>query len=74
MFEISARTLVVAVQAVDAEIVRLRSLPENQTVPGDEELLVQYETAAEELEEVYADAAQLVVNLPAYAQLVHRED
>lgn len=74
MFEISAKTLVVAVQSVDAEILRLRSLPENETVPGDEELLVQYETAAEELEEVYAGAARLITNLPAYSQLVHRED
>lgn len=74
MFEISAKTLVVAVQSVDAEILRLRSLPENETVPGDEERLVQFETAAEELEEVYADAAQLITNLPSYSQLVHRQD
>ncbi len=74
MPEISGRTLVIAVQAVDTEIRRLRSLPEHAVVPGDEERLVQCENAAEELEEAYAEAARLITNLPPYSLLVHRED
>lgn len=74
MPEISGRTLVIAVQAVDTEIRRLRSLPDDEVVADDEELLVQYETAAEELEEAYAEAARSITNLPPYSRLVHRGD
>lgn len=74
MPEISGRTLVMAVQAIEREIDRLRALPEESTVAGDDELLLQYERAADELEEVYAEAAQSIVNLPPYSQLVRRED
>jgi len=70
--EISGRTLVMVVQAVEAEIQRIRSLPEALTVPGDEILLVDYENAAEELESAYAEAVQIQPNLPPYEQLVHR--
>ena len=72
--EVSAKTLVMAVQAVDAEIRRLRALPEEAVVPGDELLLVDFETAAEELEEAYAEAMRTYSNLPPYSQLVNRRD
>ena len=74
MPEVSAKTLVMAVQAVEAEIRRLRALPEAEVVPGDELLLVDLETAAEELEEAYAEAARTHTNLPPYSQLVNRRD
>jgi hypothetical protein len=74
MPEISGKALALAVQAVDAEIRRLQSLPEDEVVPGDDELLVQYETAAEELEDAYMEAAKSITNLPPYSQLVHRGD
>lgn len=74
MPKISDHTLVLAVQAIDTEIWRLLSLPEEVIVPGDQELLVQYQTAAEELEEAYAETAARVVNLPPYATLVRQSD
>jgi hypothetical protein len=74
MPEISGRTLVLAVKAVDAEIRRLRSLSDEEALPEDDELLLKYENAAEELEDAYAVAAQSITNLPAYSQLVRRDD
>lgn len=72
MPEVSGRTLVMAIQAVDAEIRRLRALPDDAAVPGDDERLVDFENAAEELEQAYAEAMRTVANLPPYAQLVGR--
>lgn len=72
MSEVNAKTLVMAIQAVDAEIRRLRSLPESVAVPGDDVLLVDYEDAAECLEEAYAEVTRVIENLPPYAQLVGR--
>ena len=74
MPEITGKTLVMVVQAVDAEIRRLRALPDDVVVPGDDLLLADFETAAEDLEEVYAEAMQTYSNLPPYSQLVHRRD
>lgn len=71
---VSGNTLVMVVQAVDAEIRRLRALPDHAVVPGDEMLLVDYENAAEELEEAYAEAASVQSNLPPYSQLVRRRE
>lgn len=70
MPEVSGRTLVVAIQGVDAEIRRLRALLDDAVVPGDEVRLVDFENAAEELEEAYAEARRTITNLPPYAQLV----
>lgn len=72
MAEIDVKTLVMAVQAVAAEIRRLRALPEADVVPGDDLLLEDYECAAENLEEAYALVAGSATNLPPYAQLVGR--
>ncbi|MCK9605748.1 MAG: hypothetical protein M0R33_04770 [Methylomonas sp.] len=72
MPEVSGKTLVMAIQAVDAEIQRLRALPDEVLVPGDEILLVDFETAAEDLEEAYTEAARICSNLPPYSQLVRR--
>lgn len=73
MSTINERTLVMAIQAVDAEIRRLRALPDDVVVPGDEVLLVDYESAAEDLEEAYAVAVQEYTNLPEYSQLVRHK-
>ncbi|MFZ4702154.1 MAG: hypothetical protein ACOYMG_19080 [Candidatus Methylumidiphilus sp.] len=70
MPEVSGKTLVMAIQAVEAEIQRLRALSDEETVPGDEVFLVDLETAAEDLEEAYAEATRTYSNLPAYSQLV----
>lgn len=73
MPEISVKTLAIAVQAIDIEIRRLRSLSNEDIVPDDEERLLQYELAGDELEEVYAEAARSVTNLPPYSDLAQRE-
>jgi hypothetical protein len=72
MAEIDEKALVMAIQAVDAEIKRLRALPDDIVVPGDEILLVDFENAAESLEEAYNQARRIYTNLPPYSQLVHR--
>ena len=72
MPEIGGWTLVMAVQAIETEIRRLRRLTDENVVPGDELLLVDYETAAEELEAAYEEAVRVQPNLPPYAQLVNR--
>lgn len=72
MPEVSGRVLVMAIQAVDAEIRRLRALPDEVVVPGDELLLVDFENAAESLEEAYEEATRTCSNLPPYSQLVRR--
>ena len=74
MAEISTRALVMVIQAVEAEVRRLRALPEAQTVPGDEVLLVDYETVAEELKDLYDEALARQPNLPQYSQLVGRAE
>jgi hypothetical protein len=73
MPEVSGKTLVMAIQAIDAEIRRLRALSDEAIVPGDEMLLVDFETAAEELEDAYAEITRTHSNLPPYAKLVRRQ-
>ncbi|WP_097459408.1 hypothetical protein [Mangrovitalea sediminis] len=70
MAEITNRSLVLIIQAVDREINRLRDLPDETIVPAEELLLVDYESLADELEEAYAEATKGVTNLPDYRQLV----
>jgi hypothetical protein len=70
--EIHGKTLVMVIQAVDSEIRRLRALPEGQTVPEDEVRLVDFETVAEELEDLYEMARTTETSLPAYEKLVRR--
>ena len=53
---------------------KARELGRDRVVPGDEELLLQYEIAADDLEDVYAEAAKSIVNLPPYERLVQRDD
>ncbi|NDR57096.1 hypothetical protein [Aliiruegeria sabulilitoris] len=72
MAEVGGWALVMAIQAVQSEIIRLRRLEEDAVVSGDELLLVDFERAAEELEAAYAEAVRLQPNLPPYPQLVNR--
>lgn len=74
MPEIRGKTLAMVIQAVASEIRRLRALPEEQTVPEDEERLVDFETVAEELEDLYEAARKTESNLPAYGRLVQHAD
>ncbi len=68
--KISGNTLVMAIQAVDCEIIRIRGLQENKTHPRDHELLLDYEKAAEELKAAYSEALKVQSNLPPYSKLV----
>lgn len=70
MPEISARSLVLIIQAVDREINRLTSLPDDAITPAEELRLVDYESLADELEEAYTNATKGQTNLPAYKLLV----
>jgi hypothetical protein len=60
------------IQAVDPEIRRLRARPEERTVPQDEQRLVDFETVAEELEDLYEAACKSEAGLRAYEDLVRR--
>ena len=70
MPEISARSLALVTQAVDREINRLTSLPDDAITPAEELRLVDYESLADELEEACANATKGQTNLPAYKLLV----
>ncbi|WP_424681250.1 hypothetical protein [Frateuria sp. YIM B11624] len=58
------------IQAVDREINRLTSLPDDAITPAEELRLVDYESLADELEEAYTNATKGQTNLPAYKLLV----
>lgn len=74
MPEIRGRTLALAIQAVDAEIHRLRGLPEDASVPEDDERLVAFENAADDLAELYEQALQAETGLVPYDRLVRADD
>lgn len=64
------RTLALLIQAVDGEIRRLRALPDEQTVPEDEERLVSFENLADDLADSYELALETESGLPPYERLV----
>ena len=74
MPEVSDRTLVVAIQAVDAEMRRLAGqidASEDDSHQADlEELLLTYSHAAEDLKKAYYSALRPGGNLPPYSKLV----
>jgi hypothetical protein len=64
-------TLVMAIQAVAAEIRSLRKFVQGDDAdPEIEELLEQYEQAADGLEDAYDEAAKTAFDLPPYDELV----
>lgn len=74
MPDVSARSLVLIIQAVDREITRLMSLPDDAITPAEERRLVDVESLAHELEEAYASVTRGQTNLPAYEHLVTHRD
>lgn len=71
MPEISNQTLVLAIQALAAEIRALReATADGDAQAEDYQLLEDHLRAAEDLERAYDIAAQKVINLPPYRQLV----
>lgn len=71
MPQISANTLVVAIQAVDTQVRQLRKAVERDDAEAEEmQLLEQWEDAARDLESAYDIEARNVLNLPPYDELV----
>ena len=74
MPEVNGRTLVMAVQAVDAQVRTLSrqidAASEDDDVTDLEDLLLSYMNAAAELRTAYEEALKMSSNLPAYAKLV----
>ena len=72
MTSLSAQTLMMAIQGVDAEMNRLTaecgSVAEME--PDDQELYLAFSKAAEELKRAYLDAARAYPTLPPYDDLV----
>jgi hypothetical protein len=72
MAALSARTLLMAVQAVDAEIRRLQASVGGEIArlePDDQETLLAYSQAAMELKTAYTDARRANPGMPPYEQL-----
>lgn len=71
MPQIATSTLIVAIQAVDAQVRELR-LSTQRDDPSAEELQVleAWEDAARDLEGAYDAEARTVLNLPPYDELV----
>jgi hypothetical protein len=71
MPEVNGRTLLMAVQAVHAEMLRIRGdVDLGDLEPDDQELLFSYSRAAEELKRAYLEARLSFTNLPPYEDLV----
>jgi len=77
MSEISGNTLMMAIQAVDAEMRGIEDELEgaDADISADlEELLLSWSKAADELKTAYEAALLSQVNLPPYEDLVQRDD
>ena len=68
---ISTETLIIAIQAVDAQVRQLRKAVERDDAEVDAmQLLEDWEDAARDLEEAYDVEAKDVLNLPPYDELL----
>jgi hypothetical protein len=73
MPEISTEALIVAIQAIAADIHSLHEAVQNgEAEPEEYELLDRWQRVAENLEEAYSKVAVSTINLPPYEQLVSR--
>lgn len=71
MPDITNRTLVIAIQAVAAEIRAMRlALADGEGEPEDYQRLENWMRAADDLERAYDEAAKTILNLPPYSELV----
>jgi len=68
--EFRGRALALLIQAVDGEIQRLRALPDELSVPEDEERLVAFENLADDLADAYDLALKTESGLLPYERLV----
>jgi hypothetical protein len=73
MSELSSDTLVIAIQAVDAEMLQIEEQLEG-IHPGEhpdlDDLLMAYQKAARELKFFYEQAQLLALDLPPYEELI----
>jgi hypothetical protein len=70
MPEISIDTMIVAIQAVAAQVKELRvTVARDDAQPEEMKLLEEWIEAAEDLERAYDSAARTVLNLPPYDKL-----
>jgi hypothetical protein len=73
MSKLSANTLTMAIQGVNAEIRRLKDSVDGVVAdlePDDQELLFAFSQAAGELKAAYLDMAKSIPGMPAYEQLI----
>jgi len=71
MPEIATDTLIIAIQAVDAQVRQLRKAVERDDADVEEmQLLESWEDAARDLEKAYDVEAKDVLNLPPYEELL----
>jgi hypothetical protein len=71
MPEIATDTLIIAIQAVDAQVRQLRKAVERDDAEVEEmQLLESWEDAARDLEKAYDVEARDVLNLPPYDELL----
>jgi heptaprenylglyceryl phosphate synthase len=74
MANLSANTLTMAVQGVNAEICRIKDSVGGEITelePDDQELLLAFSQAAMELKAVYIEMSSTTPGMPPYEQLVH---
>lgn len=70
MPQISTDTMIVAIQAVAAQVRELRdSVANGDAEPEEMLLLEEWQDAARDLERAYDVEAKLVLNLPSYGEL-----
>ncbi len=72
MADINDSTLIIAIQALEAEMKRFRAIPDSDLVPGDEIYYDDMSRAALDLKHAYAAATKEDPDLPPYPQLVAR--
>lgn len=71
MPEVSTRAIMMAIQAVHAEISRIvGDQPVAELDPDDQDLLLSYGRAAEEFKAAYVEARKTQTNLPPYDVLI----
>jgi hypothetical protein len=72
MADISIGALMMAIQAVNKEVVRLEMLLQSENLDDEadiQELLFSYEQTAEELKQLYIEKQKFAVNYPDYESL-----
>lgn len=71
MPEVSTHAIMMAIQAVHAEIIRIvGDQPVAKLDPDDQELLLSYSRAAEEFKAAYIEARKTQTSLPPYDVLI----